>query len=92
MHLSGVFVVDPTIVTDETDKLLLTTARLSSRLELCNDVGMKATVLEIRIRAEGGPTSTPTVDGDAVFTLSRQGDQFCFDAATGLLRRSIIWC
>jgi len=32
---------------------------------------------------EGGPTSTPTIDGERVFTLSRQGDLFCFDAVTG---------
>ncbi|MBL8797770.1 MAG: PQQ-binding-like beta-propeller repeat protein [Planctomycetia bacterium] len=32
---------------------------------------------------EGGPTSTPTVDGDRVYTLSRWGDLFCFDAASG---------
>jgi outer membrane protein assembly factor BamB len=32
---------------------------------------------------EGGPTSTPTVDGDRVYTLSRQGDVFCFDALSG---------
>jgi len=37
---------------------------------------------------EGGPTSTPTVDGDGVYTLSRQGDLFCFDAATGKIRWS----
>ncbi len=36
---------------------------------------------------EGGPTSTPTVSGDHVFTLSRWGDLFCFEAATG----KIIW-
>lgn len=36
---------------------------------------------------EGGPTSTPTVDGDRLFTLSRQGDLFCFDAASG----KIVW-
>ena len=36
---------------------------------------------------EGGPTSTPTVDGDRVYTLGRQGDLFCFAAATG----KIIW-
>jgi len=36
---------------------------------------------------EGGPTSTPTVDGDHVYTLSRQGDLFCFDAISG----KIIW-
>ncbi len=36
---------------------------------------------------EGGPTATPAVDGDRVFTLSRLGDLFCFDAATG----KIIW-
>jgi outer membrane protein assembly factor BamB len=32
---------------------------------------------------EGGPTSTPTVDGDRVYTLSRWGDLFCFEAANG---------
>ena len=32
---------------------------------------------------EGGPTSTPTVDGDRVFTLGRKGELFCFEAATG---------
>ena len=32
---------------------------------------------------EGGTTGTPTVDGDRVFTLSRWGDCFCFEAASG---------
>lgn len=32
---------------------------------------------------EGGPTSTPTVDGDRVYTLGKWGDLFCFDAANG---------
>lgn len=32
---------------------------------------------------EGGPSSTPTVDGSNVYTLSKWGDLFCFDAATG---------
>jgi len=32
---------------------------------------------------EGGPTSTPTVDGDVVFTLSRSGDLFALDKMTG---------
>jgi outer membrane protein assembly factor BamB len=36
---------------------------------------------------EGGPTATPAVDGDRVYTLSRQGDLFCFDAATG----AVVW-
>jgi len=36
---------------------------------------------------EGGPTSTPTVDGDRVFTISKWGDLFCFEAATG----KIVW-
>jgi outer membrane protein assembly factor BamB len=31
----------------------------------------------------GGPTSTPTVDGETVFALGRQGDLFSFDASTG---------
>lgn len=34
-----------------------------------------------------GPASTPTVDGDRVYTLSREGHYFCFDSASG----KIIW-
>lgn len=37
---------------------------------------------------EGGPTSTPTVDGNSVYTISRQGQLFCFDAADGTIRWS----
>ena len=36
---------------------------------------------------EGGPGSTPTADGDRVFTLSRAGDLHCLDAATG----KVVW-
>ena len=36
---------------------------------------------------EGGPTSTPTVDSGRVYTIGREGDVFCFDAATG----KVIW-
>lgn len=36
---------------------------------------------------EGGPGSTPTVDGDKVFTFSKTGDIFCLDAATG----KVVW-
>ncbi|MEQ2007635.1 MAG: PQQ-binding-like beta-propeller repeat protein [Limisphaerales bacterium] len=32
---------------------------------------------------EGGTTGTPTIDGDRVFHLSRQGDFFCLDLAGG---------
>ncbi|MBI2947342.1 MAG: PQQ-binding-like beta-propeller repeat protein [Verrucomicrobia bacterium] len=32
---------------------------------------------------EGGPGSTPTVDGDKVFTLSKRGHLICFEAASG---------
>lgn len=37
---------------------------------------------------DGGPTSTPTVDGERVFALSRRGLLFCFDAATGKVQWS----
>ncbi|MFT4641866.1 MAG: outer membrane protein assembly factor BamB [Verrucomicrobiales bacterium] len=37
---------------------------------------------------EGGPTSTPTIDGDAVYTLSRSGQLFCLDAVSGEIRWS----
>ncbi|MBN1361449.1 MAG: PQQ-binding-like beta-propeller repeat protein [Sedimentisphaerales bacterium] len=36
---------------------------------------------------EGGPCSTPTVNGDAVYTFSKNGDAIRFDAATG----TIVW-
>jgi outer membrane protein assembly factor BamB len=36
---------------------------------------------------EGGPGSTPTVEGNRVFTISKWGNVFCLDAATG----KIIW-
>lgn len=32
---------------------------------------------------EGGPTSTPTVEGDRVYALGRWGDLFCLETATG---------
>lgn len=32
---------------------------------------------------EGGPRSTPTIDGNVVFTLSHQGDLWALNAATG---------
>ena len=32
---------------------------------------------------DGGPRSTPTVDGDRVYALSPHGDLLCLDAATG---------
>ena len=37
---------------------------------------------------EGGPTATPTADSGAVYTISRQGDLFCFDAQNGKVRWS----
>ena len=36
---------------------------------------------------DGGTSSTPTVDGNRVFTFSRKGDLFCFDASNG----KVIW-
>jgi outer membrane protein assembly factor BamB len=36
---------------------------------------------------EGGPSSTPTVDGDRVYSLSRKGDLFCLEAPTG----KVVW-
>jgi outer membrane protein assembly factor BamB len=36
---------------------------------------------------EGGPCSTPTVDGDAIYTFSKNGDAIRFDKATG----KIVW-
>lgn len=34
---------------------------------------------------EGGPSATPTVSGDRVFTISKQGHVLCLEAATGKL-------
>ncbi|HEY0549565.1 MAG TPA: PQQ-binding-like beta-propeller repeat protein, partial [Verrucomicrobiae bacterium] len=36
---------------------------------------------------EGGTLSTPTVEGEHVFSISKRGDVFCFEAATG----KIVW-
>ena len=36
---------------------------------------------------DGGPTSTPTVDDDRVYALSREGDLFCLQLRSG----QIIW-
>ncbi len=36
---------------------------------------------------EGGPCGTPTVEGNAVYTFSKNGDVLCFTADTG----SIVW-
>jgi len=36
---------------------------------------------------EGGTLSTPTVDGNVVYTLSKVGDLYCLDAATG----KVLW-
>jgi outer membrane protein assembly factor BamB len=36
---------------------------------------------------EGGPCATPTVDGNAVYTFSKNGDAIRFDAGTG----AIVW-
>jgi outer membrane protein assembly factor BamB len=35
---------------------------------------------------EGGPGSSPTVHGDTVYTLSKRGHLFAFEAATGAIR------
>ncbi len=36
---------------------------------------------------DGGPAATPTVDGDTVYTFSKNGDALRFDAATG----KVVW-
>jgi outer membrane protein assembly factor BamB len=36
---------------------------------------------------EGGPSATPTVDGDRVYTLSKKGKLHCLEAATG----KVVW-
>lgn len=36
---------------------------------------------------EGGPSATPTVDGDKLYTISRRGHLFCFEVASG----KIVW-
>lgn len=38
---------------------------------------------------EGGPTSTPTVDGASLYTLSRLGQLHCFEKHTGKLRWTV---
>jgi len=36
---------------------------------------------------EGGPAATPTVDGNEIYTFSKNGDCICFKAATG----DVVW-
>jgi len=36
---------------------------------------------------EGGPGSTPTVDGDVVYSISKWGDLFCLNASNG----QVVW-
>jgi len=36
---------------------------------------------------EGGPGSTPTIDGDRVYTLGKEGQVFCLNAETG----KVLW-
>ena len=36
---------------------------------------------------DGGTTGTPTIDGERVYTLSRWGDTFCFQASDG----KVVW-
>ena len=36
---------------------------------------------------EGGPCATPTVDGDSIYTFSKDGDVLCFKAANG----RVVW-
>ena len=36
---------------------------------------------------EGGPNATPTVEGDRVYTCSKNAEIFCFDAAKG----TVVW-
>ena len=38
---------------------------------------------------EGGPNSTPTVDGGSVYTASRSGKVHCLDAATGGIKWTV---
>ncbi|MDP7289572.1 MAG: PQQ-binding-like beta-propeller repeat protein, partial [Phycisphaerae bacterium] len=35
---------------------------------------------------EGGPTSTPTIDGENVYTISKHGDVYCFSADKGAVK------
>ncbi len=39
-----------------------------------------------RLGSHPGPRMTPTVDGDLVYTMSREGDIFCFDAQSGKVK------
>ncbi|MFP4381152.1 MAG: PQQ-binding-like beta-propeller repeat protein [Candidatus Sumerlaeia bacterium] len=41
----------------------------------------------VAVRYEGGPTSTPTVDGDVVYAFGKLGQFFCFNKSDG----KIIW-
>ena len=46
-------------------------------------IACSAVIVACKNPPGGGTTGTPTVDGDRVFHLSRQGDFFCLELATG---------
>jgi len=60
----------------------------------CLDAGTGAEIwrhsykcgLNFKSNTPAGPFATPTVDGSNVYTFSRKGDVFCFDAAAGKVR------
>ena len=57
----------------------------------CLDAGTGAEIWRHEYPSEKGsypgPRMTPTVDGDLVFTLAREGELICFDAASG----DVVW-
>ncbi len=60
----------------------------------CFDAGSGKVIWKHRYRHpldanlyEGGPSATPTVDGNVVYTFSKRGIVFCLEAATG----KVIW-
>ena len=38
---------------------------------------------------EGGPSATPTIDGDRVYSISKAGDLFCFNVTNGTIHWQI---
>jgi outer membrane protein assembly factor BamB len=79
-------------VVQGTQLLTMGHAEQSDRV-ICLDVDDGKVVWEFAYPAalddrdfEGGPTSTPTIDGDRVYVLSRAGELFCLELATGRLR------
>ncbi|MEN6574813.1 MAG: PQQ-binding-like beta-propeller repeat protein [Phycisphaerales bacterium] len=94
MGSSTVAVADGRLHTMGNSQLLVGSARRDCDVVYCLDAASGVPLWSYSYPAalgahlyEGGTTTTPTVVGDKVYTLSKQGLAYCFDAETG----AVLW-